>query len=131
MARFTTLVNLFGSGVSSTTPGSSSVLGSNNVIFDVSARRLMSVQLTAGSQNSVFDLQISNDGTNFVRYDRLTTNVANTNAQTDIGTTIVAVSANTSVIYFIRAGDTFRYVRGSVTLVGTDSNYNAVLHGID
>ncbi len=124
MARFTTLVKLF-DAVSAT------VAGTAATPFDVSARRLMSVQLTAGSQASVFDLQISNDGVNYVTYNRMTTNVANTNAQTDIGIGPVAVAANTSAIYFIRAGDTFRYVRGSVSLVGTDSVYTATLHGLD
>lgn len=124
MARFTSLVKLLDTI-------SVSQVGTTANVFDVSARHLMSLQLTAGSQNAVFDFQISNDGTNFVRYDRLTTNVTNTNAQTDIGTTSVAVSANTSVIYFIRAGDSFRYCRGSASIVSTDSVFTATLHSID
>lgn len=132
MARFTTAVNMFGTtGVSITTPGSNSTLGSANSVFDVSARRLMSIQPISGSENAVFELQISNDGINFVTYDRLTTNVTNTNVQTDIGVSSVSQSANTSAIYFIRPGDTFRYCRGSVTLTSTDSVFNVVLHGID
>ena len=131
MARFTTEAPLFGTGVSSTTPGTSSVLGSNNSVFDFSARHNMSVQLVAGSENAVFELQISNDGSNFAVYDRLTPNLTNTNSQTDAGVSQAAVTANTNQFWFIRNGDNFRYVRGSVTLVGTDSVFTATMHGID
>ncbi len=124
MARFTSLQVLF-DGTTATTAGTAAN------IFDVSARRLMSLQLTnTGSQTGVFELQISDDGTNFVLYNRLTTNVTNTNAQTDIGVSSVSVSANTSVIYFIRAGDSFRSVRGSASMVSGGS-LTAVLHGLD
>lgn len=132
MARFTNAVNLFGpTGISSTTPGTSSPLGSNNSVYDVSMRHNISLEIIAGSENSVFDLEISNDNVNFVTYNRLVPNVTNTNAQTDTGVTFASVSANTSAFYFVKLGDTFRYVRGSATLVGTDSVFNVVMHTID
>lgn len=126
MSTFTTAVKLFGeNGVSATTAGTSTD------VFDVSQRALMSIELVAGSQNAVFEAQISNDGVNFVTYNRLTPNITNTNAQNDTGVSSASVTAGQSLIYFIRAHDTFRYIRGSVTLVGTDSVFNATLHGID
>lgn len=132
MARFTNLVQLFGpTGVSSTTPGTNSPLGSANSVYDTSMRHNISLQLVAGSENAVFSLEISNDGVNFIPYNRLVANVTNTNAQTDSGITYASVTANTSAFYFVKLGDTFRFVRGSASLVSTDGTFNAFMHTID
>ncbi len=123
MARFTTAEELLDAVTVDTTGD----------VVDVSERRLMSVQFTCAdhtSGNGVFTIEVSNDGVNFITYNRLTTNVANTNAQTDIGVGSVTLNSNTSVIYFIRPGDHFRYIRAKVD-VTTDGTYSAVLHAID
>lgn len=127
MARFTTAVKMLDAVTADTTSDP----------VDVSERRLMSLQLTCaehGSGNGVFTVEVTNDEdpttANWVVYNRLTTNATNTNAQTDIGVGSVTLNSNTSVIYFIRAGDHFRYMRAKVD-VTTDGEYSAVLHAID
>jgi len=100
---------------------------------DISMRKQISFQFTAEdivSGNGVFSIEVSNDGVNFVTYNRLTTNVANTNAQTDIGVGSVTLSSNTSAIYMMRAGDHFRYVRAAVN-VTTDGTYTCTMASVD
>ena len=113
--------------------GATSLIGSNADVYDVSMRKKISFQFIRGnhsSGSSVFAVEVSNDGTNFVNYNRLTTNVTNTNAQTDIGVANATLSAAGSAIYFIRPGDHFRYVRGSLVNV-TDGNGSIVMSTID
>lgn len=97
--------------------------------FDVSKRQKMSLQLTAASisaGNGVFTVLVSNDGTNFVTYNRLTDNLANTNGQNDTRVASVTLSSNTSKMYFFPVGDHFRYIKVAVDLT-TDGSYSAVL----
>lgn len=84
-----------------------------------------SVQFVAGSitsGNGVFTVDVSNDGVNWIAYNRLTTNVANTNAQFDTRVASVTLSSNTSAIVFIP--DPVVYFRVKVT-VTTDGVYSA------
>jgi hypothetical protein len=97
--------------------------------FDVSKRQLKSIQFTAASiaaGNGVFTVEVSNDGTNFVAYNRLVDNLTNTNVQTDTRVGSVTLSSNTSKVYFFPAGDYFRYVRAAVNMT-TDGAYTATL----
>lgn len=100
---------------------------------DVSMRISRSIQFIASSitsGNGVFTVDVSNDGTNWVPYNRLTTNVTNTNAQTDARVASVTLSSNTSAIVFFPVGDYFRYLRVTVTRT-TDGAYSAILQSID
>lgn len=100
---------------------------------DVSMRTKMSLQLTCAnhsSGNGIFTVEVSNDGVNFVTYNRLTSNVTNTNVQTDLRVGSVTLNSNTSVMLFFPPGDYFRYIRCNVD-VTTDGTYTATLSAVD
>lgn len=87
----------------------------------------LSIQVTAASitsGNAVFTVQVSNDGTNWVAYNRITSNVTNTNAQTDVRVASVTLSSNSSQMIFFPSGDTFVYFR-IIATVTTDGVYTA------
>lgn len=86
-----------------------------------------SIQFTAASitsGNGVFTVLVSNDGTNFVAYNRITTNVTNTNAQTDTRVASVTLNSNTSSVVTIP--DTFAFLK-VVCTVTTDGAYTATV----
>ena len=108
---------------------SSSVTNSNAIVYDCSKRQLKSIQFIASgitSGNGAFGVEVSNDGTNWVVYNRLIPNVTNTNSQNDTRTAAPTLSASTSSIFFFPVGDYFRYIRVFVTRT-TDGTYSAVL----
>lgn len=130
MARFTDHKILIDASAASVTDPVS-ILGSNT--YDVSMRVKMSLTFTAASivsGNGVFKVYVSNDGTNWVQYNRLTDNVTNTNAQTDTRVASVALSSNGTKIYFFPVGDHFRYIGVSLA-VTTDGVYSAKLQTVD
>ena len=97
--------------------------------YDVSKRQLKSIQFTASaitSGNGVFGVEVSNDGVNWVVYNRLTDNVTNTNAQGNTRVAGPTLSSNTSKIYFFPAEDLFRLIRVFVTRT-TDGTYSATI----
>lgn len=81
------------------------------------------------SGNGVFTVEVSNDPVlGWIPYNRLTSNVTNTNGQTDTrvaSATINTVSTGTAILFF-PPGDTFNYVRTKV-VVTTDGAYTATL----
>ncbi len=92
-------------------------------------KQKLSVQFTASgisSGNGVFSIQVSNDGVNWITYNRLNDNVTNTNAQFDTRVASCTLSTNTSKMYFFPEGDYFKMVRCLVT-VTTDGTYSATL----
>ncbi len=96
-------------------------------------RSKMSLQFIAASitsGNGVFTVEVSNDGTNWVAYNRLVTNATNTNGQTDTRVASVTLSSNTSAIVFFPVGDYFRYMRVIATRT-TDGAYTAILQTVD
>lgn len=118
-----TTVDVDASGVTTT--------GSNTA--DVSMRTKLSIQFVASavtSGNGVFKVYVSNNGTDWVQYNRLTDNVTNTNAQSDTRVASVTLSSNTNKIYFFPVGDYFRYIGVGVD-VTTDGAYSAVLQTVD
>lgn len=107
-------------------------VSANSTYVDVGDSMKYSIQLIASgivSGNGVFTVQVSNDGTNWLAYNRLTTNVTNTNVQTDTRVASVTLSSNTSAFVFFPAGDHFKYLRVNVD-VTTDGTYSAVLHRV-
>lgn len=98
--------------------------------YYVGDRLKMSIQVFAtgiSAGNGVFTVDVSNDGTNWTAYNRLTSNVTNTNAQNDTRVASVTLSSNTSNFLFFPEGDHFRYIRITVTRT-TDGTYSAILN---
>lgn len=93
------------------------------------ASRLSIMILSSGisSGNGVFTVDVSNDGSNWATYNRLTSNVTNTNAQTDTRVASLTVSTNTTNFLFFPPGDTFAYFRTKVTRT-TDGTYSAIAY---
>lgn len=130
MSRFSTNQVLINASTTSVTDPVSAI-GVNTA--DVSMRTKLSLQFIAATVtlgNGVFKVYVSNDGTNWVQYNRLTDNVTNTNAQTDTRVASVTLSSNGNKMYFFPVGDYFRYVGVSLA-VTTDGAYSAVLQNID
>ena len=92
-------------------------------IYDASKRYIRSIEYIASSMpaanvsQAILTFLVSNDGTNFVGYNRLITNVTDSITGTDArvaGTTITA-SANTMLMF---SEDYFRYFKATVSLTG-------------
>jgi len=84
-----------------------------------------SVQFVASaitSGNGVFTVEVSNDGSNWVAYNKLTTNVTNTNGQTDTRVASVTLSSNTSAVVSIPELFAFYRVK---CVVSVDGLYSA------
>jgi hypothetical protein len=97
--------------------------------YDVSKRQLKSIQFVCSghsSGNGAFGIEVSNDGDNWVVYNRLITNATGDNTKTDAKTAAPTLSTNVSSIHFFPAGDLFRFIRVFVT-VTTDGAYSAIL----
>lgn len=112
-----------------TTGVTATIANTAAVVIDLSMSQAKSIQFVASaiaSGNGAFGIEVSNDGVNFVVYNRLTGNATNTNAQTDVRTAAPTLSSNTSSMYFFPTGDVFRYIRVFVA-VTTDGTYKAVL----
>lgn len=109
---------------------SSAVVGqTTTAMVAIGDRRIGSLQFTASgitSGNGVFQVQISNNGSNWVYYNRLTSNVTNTNGQTDTRVASFTLSANGSVFAFLPPTDTFQYLRVICTRT-TDGSYGVIL----
>lgn len=97
--------------------------------FEVGSATGLSLQFVASgisSGNGVFTVIVSNDGTNWIAYNRMITNVTNTNAQTDTRVANVTLSSNTNAFAFIPTSDAFKYIAVTVTRT-TDGTYSANL----
>lgn len=76
--------------------------------------QVFAANITSGS--ATFTVDVSNDATNWVAYNRLTSNVTNTNAQTDTRIASVVLNTNAGSMLFIPPGDTFNFIRVKTTL---------------
>ena len=129
--HFTSSINAFtGNLVANDSSGiTATVLNTAAIPLDLSQRQLKSIQFTCAnhtSGNGAFGVEVSNDGSNWVVYNRLTSNVTNTNAQNDTRVAAPTLSSSTSAIYFFPVGDLFRYMRVFCT-VTTDGTYYATV----
>lgn len=98
--------------------------------FPINAAGRLSIMVYSvgiSSGNGVFTVQVSNDPTlGWADYNRLTSNSTNTNAQTDTRVASLTLSTNTTNFLFFPPGDTFNFIRTTVTRT-TDGTYSAVL----
>jgi hypothetical protein len=100
--------------------------------FCVGDRTKLSVQFIASgitSGNGVFTIEVSNDNTNWVAYNRLTDNLTNTNTQGDTRVASCTLNSNSTKIYFIPVDDHFGYIRAKVDRT-TDGTYSCVLASV-
>lgn len=82
--------------------------------------------ITAG--NGIFTVEVSNDpDVGWATYNRLTSNVTNTNGQTDTRVASLTLSTNTTNFLFFPPGDTFSHLRCKVA-VAVDGTYSAVAY---
>lgn len=79
---------------------------------------------SAGS--SAFAVTVSNDGVNYVTYNKLIDNVTNTNAQTLTRVASCTLSSNTSKVYSMDlADDCYKWMKVTVTET-TDGTHSAI-----
>lgn len=108
-------------GVSADTTGES---------FHVGDREHLSIQFIASgvtTGNGVFTIEVSNDNTNWVQYNRLMDNVVNGITEGDVRVASVTLSSNTNKIYFIDHSDHFEFIRAKVDFT-TNGVYSAICH---
>ena len=67
-------------------------------------------------------VEVSNDGVNWVAYNRLTSNSTNTNAQTDVRVASLTQSSNAASVVTIPTTDNFAFMRSKI-VVTTDGAY--------
>lgn len=123
--QYTTSINAFTGKENDLSGITATVANTSGLPIDLSKRQLKSIQFTCAnhtSGNGAFGVEVSNDGTNWVVYNRLVSNVTNTNAQTDTRVAAPTLSTNTSAIYFMPEQDLFRYLR-VFCAVTTDGSY--------
>ncbi len=76
------------------------------------------LSLATATGSGTVGFSVSNDGTNFVTYNRLTTNVVDTNTQYDARVaTVTLTTAAPKAMVFFPAGDYFRYLKAIWTTV--------------
>jgi len=84
------------------------------------------VGVTAGS--ATFYVEVTNDNTlGWVPYNRLVSNVTNTNAQNDTRVSLIQQTTTGTSIVFFPPGDTFNFVRVRADVWPTGT-YSAVLY---
>lgn len=92
--------------------------------FSPTLRGKCSLQFVASgisSGNGVFTVEVSNDGTNWTAYNKITTNVTNTNGQTDTRVASVTLSSSTSAVVSLPEPFAFYRVKVVVSIDGTYS----------
>lgn len=127
MANYTTKLSMF---ESATNTAGTVTATTTSAGFDVSARNKFSIQVIASgitSGNGVFTVDVSNDnGATWTAYNRIVSNVTNTNAQNDTCVASVTLSSNSSAMMFFPVGDHFQMIRVTCTRT-TDGTYSAFL----
>lgn len=91
-------------------------------MFGVGVLGKTSLQLTRSGHSSgsgTFVVEASNDGTNWATYNKITTNVTNTNGQTDTRVASVALSSNTTSLVTLPEPYTFFRVVLTMSIDGT------------
>lgn len=99
--------------------------GFSPVAFGQASLQLTGASVSAG--NCVFTVEVSNDGSNWATYNRITSNATNTNAQTDTRVASVTVSSSATTVATIP--DPYAFYRVKAT-VSVDGVYTAVAYVI-
>lgn len=98
--------------------------------IQVGERRNLSIQLigsgVGGGDSCAWTFEVSNDMTNWTPYNRVVSNVTNTNAQTDTRVATITTSANGAQFAFFPR-DHFNYIRVIGTVAGAGAIYQALL----
>ncbi len=95
--------------------------------IDISRAKKVTFQFTRADHSagsSKFEVEVSNDGSNWVVYNKLIDNVANANSETLTRVASCTLSSNTSKVYTISPEDDFQYCRVFVTET-TDGTHTA------
>jgi hypothetical protein len=85
----------------------------------------LSLQFVASgitSGNGVFTVEVSNDGTNWTAYNKMTTNVTNTNGQTDTRVASITLNSNSSAICSLPENFAFYRVKVVASVDGAYSS---------
>ncbi len=93
---------------------------STSTAFDVSLRRKLSaeISLVTTTGTGTFGFSVSNDGTNFITYNRMTTNVTDDNTHNDTRVASITLSSGTpKAMVLFPEGDYFRYIKTIWTTV--------------
>ena len=100
---------------------------------DVSLATKLALQLKASSVasgNGVFTIEVSNDGgVTWTAYNRLISNLANSNVQGDTKVASVTLNSNASAMVYFPASDFIGMLRVTVTRT-TDGKYSAIILGV-
>jgi len=111
---------------------SATVANTSATILDAERSQMKSIQFICSaftSGSGAFGVEVSNDGTNWIVYNRLVSNVTNTNAQFDTRAAAPTLSSATSSIHFFPDSDLFKYIRVFVTVTGTGTYKALFTHG--
>jgi len=101
---------------------------------DLSERADYSLQFSAagGSPSGVFTVELSNDnGTTWTAYNRLISNVTNTNSQSETRVANVTLGGIGSAFLFIAHGEGMGMLRVILTTATTTSSYSCFLRAKD
>jgi len=79
------------------------------------------------SGSSLFGVEVSNDGTNWVAYNKLIDNVTNANSETLTRVATSTLSSDTSKVYTMSPEDGYEYLRVYVTET-TDGTHTATVY---
>lgn len=97
--------------------------------FNIEGVIKISLQLIASaitSGNGVFLVEVSNDNVNWIQFNKMIDNVANTNAQNLTRVASATLSSNSNKVYTLNfQEDPYKYMRVKVTRT-TDGTYSVI-----
>jgi hypothetical protein len=119
MRGFSQTIHAINGAVATTTSPSISIEGAEKV-------SLLFTRSNHSSGSTAFSVTVSLDGITFVAYNRLVSNVANTNAQTILRVDSVSLASNTSSLVMLDPNDGFKAMKVTATET-TDGTHDATV----